>query len=323
MAETTLPQWPSDAIWQTNGLRHDEAAIVPLPDRFRASDGYDLATLTWPAPASPRARAILLHGVQSHAGWYHGLGRRLAATGYECVFIDRRGSGANNIERGHAPSADRLIQDVTELLQHEKSKAQTAQVPLVLAGISWGAKIAVVAATRSPSLVDALVLLCPGLHPRVTVGLREKLGVALALLTGQGKKRHFPIPLADPALFTDNPAAQNFLRNDPFSLRTASASLLFASRTLDRWVAGAAERVTCRTLLLLAEHDRIVDNQKTLAYAARIAPGLLTTIHLADTHHTPEFEIDPGRYVREVIRWLDGTVSSQDSGAARWTSTNA
>jgi alpha-beta hydrolase superfamily lysophospholipase len=130
-----------------------------------ASDGYRLHVAVWPAHGRIKGRVVVLHGVQSHSGWYHNLGRTLASAGYEAHFPDRRGSGANQADRGHAPSARRLLQDQVEWLAELKKKDPA--VPNALAGISWGGKIAVIVAGREPTLVDALALICPGLHPRV------------------------------------------------------------------------------------------------------------------------------------------------------------
>ena len=70
---------------------------------FAASDGYPLHVAVWPPSRSGAgARSSSLHGVQSHSGWYHNLGRTLAASGYLASFPDRRGSGANQADRGHA-----------------------------------------------------------------------------------------------------------------------------------------------------------------------------------------------------------------------------
>src|SRR5262245_39789272 len=82
-----------------------------------ASDGYPIHVAVWPTNQSPRGRVVILHGVQSHGGWYQNLGRTLAEAGYETHFPDRRGSGANRIERGHTPSAGRLVRDIVEELQ--------------------------------------------------------------------------------------------------------------------------------------------------------------------------------------------------------------
>jgi alpha-beta hydrolase superfamily lysophospholipase len=302
----SIPQWPAEAVWPPHRLTDAEAAIEPRPWFFRASDGYPLAVLTWPSQGSPVARLVILHGVQSHAGWYHGLGRRLAAAGYEAHFPDRRGSGANTRERGHAPSARRLRGDLNELLAHVRQAAEpaSAPVPLVVAGISWGGKLAVLASAERRVQVDGLALLCPGLHPRVGVTRRQKLGVAVALLTGQAARRTLPIPLADPALFTANAEAQRFIADDPLSLRVATAGLMFASRVIDRGVARAPARITQPAVLLLAEHDRIVDNSRTTAYFERIASNRTTLIVCEGAHHTPEFDADPTFYTRRFLDWL-------------------
>src|SRR5271156_2765615 len=88
----------------------------PRISTWIASDGYPIHMASWPTPATPRARVVVLHGVQSHGGWYHNLGRTLAEAGYETHFPDRRGSGANRVDRGHAPSSRRLLADVAEYL---------------------------------------------------------------------------------------------------------------------------------------------------------------------------------------------------------------
>jgi alpha-beta hydrolase superfamily lysophospholipase len=254
-----------------------------------------------------RGRVVVLHGVQSHAGWYHGLGRRLAARGFEAHFPDRRGSGANARDRGHARSAGRLLADVAELGRYLGGRDGAGAGPRVLAGISWGGKLVAAAGSRLDDAggFDGLALLCPGLHPRVNVSGREKLGVAAALLTGRGKARHFPIPLADPALFTANPEAQAFLAADPLSLRTASARLLFASRVIDRWVAAAPARLKRPLLLVLAGRDRIVENDRTRGWFGAVSAPK-TLIEYPDAEHTLEFEPDPGTYAGALVGWAEG-----------------
>ena len=80
-----------------------------------------------------------------------------------------------------------------------------------------------------------LVLICPGLHPRVGVSGKERFQIAWAFFTN--RRKTFPIPLSDPALFTANPEGQAFIAADSFSLREATAGLLAASFFLDRLVA--------------------------------------------------------------------------------------
>ncbi len=268
---------------------------------WTASDGYLIQVASWTAAGAARGRVLVIHGVQSHQGWYRGLGRRLAEAGFECHLADRRGSGGNAIDRGHAPSPGRLVEDVGELLAHLDTRVEG--VPTALAGISWGGKLAVLAAARYPRQVGALALICPGMQPRVGVPLGERLRIALAYFTNRRRKR-FPIPLADPALFTADPAGQAFIASDPLSLREATAGLLAASVLIDRGVARAPARVVQPVLLMLASEDRIVDNARTRRYFERLASRDRTTVEYAGAHHTLEFESDPGLYARDLATWL-------------------
>jgi alpha-beta hydrolase superfamily lysophospholipase len=323
MSEPTSPIWAPAAVFPSRGLSPAEQAIEPRGWHFVASDGYPLAVFTWPVPhgATQRGCLLVIHGVQSHAGWYHGLGRRLAARGFEAHLPDRRGSGANTRSRGHSPSPRRLLDDLLELntalRTHEHAQPT---LPHAVAGISWGGKLAVCLAARDSDAFQAVALICPGLHPRVGVSTREKWGVALAVLSGRSESRHFPIPLADPRLFTDDPQAQSFIASDPLSLRTGSAALLFASRVIDGWVRRAPERIHIPTLLILAGHDKIVDNDQTRAYYQRLASPTKQLIEYPEGHHTLEFDPDPARYAADLATWLDTFLPANDpnrDGASR------
>lgn len=100
-----------------------------------ASDGYPIHVAVWPASGAVKGRVVILHGVQSHGGWYHSLCRTLAGVGYETHFPDRRGSGANRTDRGHAPSSRRLLNDIAERLK--MLREADSSTPIALAGISW------------------------------------------------------------------------------------------------------------------------------------------------------------------------------------------
>ena len=273
----------------------------PRIETQSAMDGYPIHVAVWPAASPLRGRVVIIHGVQSHGGWYHNLGRILSESGYEAHFPDRRGSGANTKDRGDTPSARRLIDDVAERLRELRER--DPKVPIVLGAISWGGKTAIITAAHHPELVDALALVCPGLQPRVGVTKGERLRIAWAYLTNRSKV--FPIPLNDPALFTGERKGQEFIAADPLGLRSATAGLLAASTFLDRMVRSALPRVLLPTLLMLAGRDRIVDNPKTQAAFDRIPSTIKQVITYPEAHHTLEFEPDSDRYARDLIAWFD------------------
>ncbi len=158
-------------------------------------------------------------------------------------------------------------------------------------------------AARHPELVDGVALICPGLHPRVGVSRKERLQIAWAFLTN--RRKTFPIPLSDPALFTANPEGQSFIAADPLSLREGTAGLLAASFIIDRLVSRCHARIRQPALLMLAGQDRIVDNRRTLDYFHKLASADRQVIEYPEGHHTLEFEPDPSRYALDLVAWLD------------------
>jgi acylglycerol lipase len=284
--------------------------IEPIVHTQRASDGYALHLTLWQPAGPARGRVVVLHGVQSHGGWYHGLGRRLAEAGYDASFPDRRGSGSNAQDRGHASSSGRLLSDLAEWL--DQLHQDDPSLPIAVAGISWGGKLAVLAAGKHPDRVNALALICPGLHPRVDVSKRERLGIAWAMVTN--KRKHFQIPLADPALFTASPEGQAFIAADPLGLRYATASLLATSALIDAQVRRIGPKVRQPVLLMLAGQDRIVDNARTLRYVEGLASKSRRVIEYPEAHHTLEFEPDPARYAADLVGWLGESLPRPGAG---------
>jgi alpha-beta hydrolase superfamily lysophospholipase len=264
-----------------------------------AGDGYRWHYRRYPAAGAERGRVVCLHGIQSHGGWYDRTCRRLAGAGYAVSFLDRRGSGLNEEARGDTPSGRRLLDDIGEFLLAQRP---TPGRPTILLGISWGGKLAVGLQRRRPGLVDGLVLLCPGLCPRIRPSRRQRLRILWSRLVAP--TRLFPIPLDDPELFTATPHWQQFIRDDPLALRRATARFLLESARLDLYVRRAARRVTAPTLLMLAEHDRILDNARTRAFVGRFA-GDVEVIEHPGAHHTLEFEPSPERYLGLLLGWLE------------------
>jgi len=275
----------------------------PVLSTFRASDGYSFYFRRYLPPGVPRAGLVFLHGIRSHGGWYTRSCAAFAAAGFDVFFLDRRGAGLNTAHRGDTPSFRRLLDDVAEFVQ--ALRGDRAWLPVFACGISWGGKLAVGLTYRKPGLVDGLVLLCPGLAPKIAPPLPRRLRIALA--RALRPDRHFAIPLNEPELFTASPGGQKFIDADPHGLRRATARFLFSSFSLDIYLKRAAKRVTVPTMLTLAEHDRIIDNAKTRAFVAQFA-GEVTVIGYPGAHHTLEFEPPDHPWVGDVVRWVDARI---------------
>lgn len=283
--------------------------LQPSIRTFLMSDGYRLHARHWMPAGRAKARIVALHGIQSHSGWYEYSSRKLCEAGYELFFVDRRGSGLNEPARGDTPHEERWISDVVQVLGEVRSRSQdesqheSQRCPVVLMGISWGGKPAVVTAARRPELVDALALLYPGLCTRIGPWPHQRLQLRLAEQLGIREKR-VPVPLRDATLFAGDPIWQEYIRQDPLSLHDVTVRFLVANRNLDRLVRKAPEHLAVPTLLMLAGRDRIIDVPATRRYFARCACRHRVQIEYADAEHTLEFEPERDRFIGHLLQWL-------------------
>jgi alpha-beta hydrolase superfamily lysophospholipase len=264
-------------------------------EEYTATDGYRWRYRRYRPAGAARAEVVYLHGIQSHAGWYEHSCTRLRDAGYAVSFLDRRGSGMNEQDRGDAPSFRRLLDDIAEYVQ-------TLPRPVYLLAVSWGGKLATALQRRHPGLVDALALLCPGFFPQVRPPFKTRLAILWSRLVAP--RRLFPVPLNDPELFTATPRWLEFLRNDPLALHQATARLLIESVRLDGYLRFVPRHVRVPVLLMLAGRDQIIKNAETRRYVEGFASADRQVIEYPEAHHTLEFEPEPDRFIRDLSGWL-------------------
>lgn len=239
---------------------------------------------------------VYLHGIESHAGWFLPAADALRDLGVTTYLLDRRGSGLNREgDVGDASSADVLLEDV------RRFRAGTVQRDHALVGLSWGGKLALASALRDPDHLRGLVLVTPGLVPRVDLTAGQKLRLLLSLPFGGRARLRIPI---EAEMFTDTPRHLEFIRNDVLRLRRVTARFLMASHALDRFVRRGVRSLHVPTLLFLAGHDRIIDNKGTRAFLDRAPEGL---VHVHEYEHaTHSIQLDQTEdLVRDIHAFLE------------------
>jgi alpha-beta hydrolase superfamily lysophospholipase len=251
-------------------------------------------------PGNGQTGLIYFHGIQSHGGWFEWSASLLAQLGFTVILPDRRGSGLNADSRGDVPDRERWLADIDEIAQAEMQSRGLKLFALV--GVSWGGKLAAAWARRRPELAESLLLVAPGIFPRVGIGPVATMKVATSLVlhpTGL-----FGIPLDDPALFTDNPDGQAFIRQDSFALTSATARFLYQSRKLERDLRDLPDgALRLPTHLLLAGKDRIIRNEPTGAWIQRVTGGRALVTTLDEEVHTFDFSLRRGDYQTYLCRW--------------------
>ncbi len=267
-----------------------------LHRKLRLADCYETDVYIHPPAGRKTLLPILyVHGIQSHPGWFSGSAASLAGRGHAVYQVTRRGSGLNDCRRGHAESAQCLLDDLETACRFVLEDAGSAnlQRKLHLMGVSWGGKLAALYAARPQyrEHLASLTLIAPGIVPRVKASVAMKLAVVGALFMSPHK--YFDIPLNDVELFTDNPAMRQYLHDDQYRICRATAKFLYADHCLNRMLSRCSRgSLDIPTTLLLASRDHIIDNAATEAVVEHLADGRAVVRELNGCH-TLEFEDNP------------------------------
>ncbi|TFZ01939.1 alpha/beta hydrolase [Ramlibacter humi] len=268
---------------------------------FTASDGDNLAVQDWPLPegAALRGFVLIVHGLGEHAGRYEHVARRLNGWGFAVRGYDQFGHGESGGARGALPTANRLLDDLSEMVESTRSRTPDGK-PLILLGHSMGGLVAARYAAEHPKQVDALVLSSPALATHMSPFQKF-----LSRL----------IPQLAPNLRLGNGLNTRYLSHDPHVERAYKADVLVHDRISARLVQFIAEggpKVIAQasqwkvpTLLMYAGQDRLVNPQGSREFEQAAPNGVVTACAFPDLYHEifNEREAEP---VYECLRaWLE------------------
>ena len=268
-----------------------------------APDGTVLASRYWPPKGHSRGTVVLLHGIVSHGGWYEVTGQALAQRGFDVHLPDRRGSGLNSGAPSDVAHWSAWRDDVLDHL------SWIGERPVVLCGISWGAKLAAVTAASKPQAVAGLGLLNPGIYAYQSPNLATRAALALSRWLPVDR-RVLDIPLKDPALFTDARDWQDYIGRDPLARREITFREAREDLALTSLAREAAPALTMPILVALSGSDRITDNEATRAFLSRVSSADKTVLDYPRAAHTLDFEPDPAPYHRDLALWIDRIFSA-------------
>lgn len=273
------------------------------PVAFASRDGTPLHGLLWRA-RRPAAGLLVVHGLQSHAGWFEvsGTPDHLAAQGITVFVPDRRGSGCSGGARGHAPSAATLLDDL------DAARAELARVlieqgladaPIHALANCFGTCILLPYLACHPGIVRSVVLTAPAtaMSRAADYGMVAKLRILLA----DGETR-FATPLHDEMFVSSGPFLE-WIRVDPLSLREVTAGFLRATAQLTTWMSRAAPSLDVPMLVVLGRRDAMVINERIRTGFVAQYRGPIELLEL-DAEHYVDFTDRQPELAAAVIDWV-------------------
>jgi 2-dehydropantoate 2-reductase len=265
---------------------------------LRLRDGASVHCRCWTPPegGTPSEAFLLLHGVESHGGWFEELAPELVKHGYAVFAPDRPGWGNSPGIRGHLEDYDQAVAFVEDVT----GQIRTQHPRLHLAGLSWGGKLALYVAVRRPFIARSVSLIAPGLAMRKPFSLRARAQVAGGVLLGTGRN---PVRLPmKPQDFTSRPDRRDFIRTDPVRVQVVTASFCLESHKMDRFLEEHIGRLRLPTQMLLAGEDAIVDNGAAEALFEKAGAQRTRTLRFDGAAHSLVFEA-PAECGKALAAW--------------------
>ncbi|HEY5497988.1 MAG TPA: alpha/beta hydrolase, partial [Syntrophales bacterium] len=186
----------------------------------------------------------------------------------------RRGCGLNE-KRGDLGSVPSVIDDVVEQVEFLKGSFRRVH----LAGWSQGSQYAAVVASRMGAELSSLILLTPGFFWNER--FRSVLSIAEKIMMGmisefklKPERNHACIPIPMEATdFTLVDEWLDFIENDDLKTTLITLNSLSIMNEIQElsWFAMLQNRLP--VLAIMAEHDRIVDNNKVLQFIGHLFSG--------------------------------------------------
>ena len=257
--------------------------IEPVESLWTLADGTRVNMRQWHAGSSDADAVLLLHGVESHAGWFDGLAARLAADGRAVYAFDRPGWGKSAGPRGHLTS----YADMMRLCDEIATRLRADHLRLHLSGMSWGGKLALYLALRRPCFFESLTLMAPGLFPARGMGILRSAKAAIGML-GRGTAT-VSLPIHDDD-FTAREDMTAFIRADPLRVRAVTASFCVESLKMGAFIEEHIHQLRMPALLLLAGADTVIRNEPTQALFNSAGSHWKRVETLPQARHTLVFE---------------------------------
>jgi alpha-beta hydrolase superfamily lysophospholipase len=261
----------------------------------------------WAPAGKPRAVIALVHGLGEHTGRYAPIGRLFADSGYGLLGFDLRGHGLSDGPRGHTPSYEALLDDISNFLGQVKDRYPSE--PIFLYGHSFGGNLALNFALRRKPELQGVIATAPWLRvafgpPAAKVALARVLNWMAPGVTQEWG-------LETGALSHDAEIVEAY-DVDPLVHGRISARLFVTVVDAGEWALEHAASFPLPLLLMHGTADRVTSAGASREFAAR-AGKKVTWRSWDGMYHELHNEAARAQVLGMMIRWMDGRLGKKQS----------
>jgi acylglycerol lipase len=267
---------------------------------WTSSDGIKIYAQQWYVE-NPKAVVSIVHGMGEHSGRYDHVAKFLNANGFSVIAFDQRGHGKSGGKRGHAPSYELLMDDISIFL--EQTGALFPNVPVFLYGHSMGGNLVLNYALKNTPDVKGIIASSPWLKlafepPAAKITLAKLVNGIYPSLTQSSN--------LDVSAISKDLAEVNKYKTDPLVHDKISSNMFLSIHNSGLWAIENAPQLKAPLLLFHGTADRITCAKASEEFVKN-TPGETTTFKLLENYfHEAHNDLNKQEVLEMIKNWLDG-----------------
>jgi acylglycerol lipase len=267
---------------------------------LKTFDHLKLFCQIWEPIDSPKGVVSLVHGLGEHSGRYVDFATRLNQANFAVTAFDLRGHGQSEGLRGHIPSFNACMEDISTIL--DETFARFPSQPVFLYGHSLGGVLVLSFALRKDANLAGVVAAGSGLRSSIA---EDKRKVILSQIGGSLFPR-LAIPSGlDLNMVSRDPEIVKKLQADP--LRNDQITLAFGKHMLAAfdWLWEHANQFSYPLLLMHGTADQLAYPSGSQAFAEKVSDNCTLKLWEGlshELHNEPEKE----QVFTYLVDWLNG-----------------
>jgi alpha-beta hydrolase superfamily lysophospholipase len=283
---------------------HRELTKTSSEERITSADGTQIFMRSWRPAGAADAVVVIVHGFNSHSGYYGWVADQLTANQLAVYALDLRGRGHSEGERYYIESFDEYLADVHAVV--ETARSREPDLPVFILGHSAGGVISSVYALEHQSSLAGLV--CESFAFRV-------FAPDLVLSLVKGVSHVAPhvhvlrLPIDD---FSRDPEVVRAMKEDPFVRDEVQPTLTVAEMVrADERLEREFPSFRLPVLILHAPTDKVTRAEGSEMFY-KTAGSSDKTLKLYDGHaHDLLNDLGKEAVMRDVTSWIRSRLGTE------------
>ena len=272
--------------------------------RFKSQDGLELFVHAFPAQEDPKAVVCIVHGHGEHIERYEHVAAALNQAGYSVIGYDHRGHGQSDGPRGHIPSYELLLDDMTRF--RNEVKEYYPDIPHFVWGHSMGGNIVLNYMLRNNTELSGVIATGPWLKLAFEP---PAIQIFLGKMMDKIKPDYTQESGLDTAALTRDPDVVRAYEEDNLVHGKVSARLMVEMLGSGLWALEHANEFSQPLLLMHGGADRITSTEASKDFAAK-APVDNVTLKIWDGfYHELHNEPEKDEVFKTIINWMDNCLA--------------